>query len=445
MLGIEFLNQPRDIKFNVAGLEFMDYQKGSLFKEMVEFFKSNLKENPVTGYEFVRVDAQVEKFEALIMQHTGMNLNLSPLAVPNAAVDAGYISPHNVLNIKGIENFYAVKDSSVGQAFNRLKKDVLKGWIDTSTGTVGGDYSKVEFTLYVNNYLDHFLRSKFLARYKVTMAEALAAIVLHECGHIFTGLLHIHRAVIDPIIATTAARLIVDNKAYGKERVTIVKEALKAMDASQKVDERELDQLDGGDIVVYFNKAMGSRDARRTLSLGTQDRASEIYADMYAIRMGCPKSLVAAMASYPNMNGIGTVMMIYSLSALWIGVATCNPVLVALGAVQAGFYSLIMLSQSLVPNNTYDTPYRRIKTILRDYIAQINSNKSLDKRDRIKMIADAKEMETIVNDSKPFLEGTAVQRMVSYLLNGSDFKAQEFEHYTDELLSHTLSLYENAL
>jgi hypothetical protein len=445
MLGIEFLNQPKDMKFNVAGLEFMDYQKGSLFKEMVTFFEANLKTSGPRGIEFVRENEQVEKLEALIMQHTGMNITLNAQSTTNAAIDAGYMSPHNVLNIKGIEDFFSVKDSSVGQAFNRLKNTVLKGWVDTSTGMIGGDYSKVEFNLYINNYVEEFLRVKFLDRYKVTMAEALSAIVLHECGHVFTGFMHIHRSVIDPIVATTAMRLIVDNKAYGKERVAIVKEALKVLGAAQKVDERELDKLADSDIVVYFNKAIGSRDARRTLSLGTQDRSSEIYADMYAIRMGCSKTLVAALASFPSLKAMNTMFIFYGIAATMFGIQACNPVMIALGVTNVILHTLMLLGNDLVPNSSYDTPYRRIKTILRDYVVQINNNKTMDKRDKLKMLADAKDMEKIADDSKPFLEGTAVQRVVSYIINGSDFKAQEFEHYTDELLAHSLSLYANAI
>jgi len=445
MLGIEFLNQPKDLKFNVAGLEFMDYQKGSLFKELVSFFEANLKQSGVLGIEFVRVNDEVEKLEALIMQHTGINITLNPEITPNAAVDAGYMSPHNVLNIKGIEDFFSVKDSSIGQAFNRLKNTVLKGWIDTSTGQIGGDYSKVEFNLYINNYVEQFMRKKFLDRYKVTMAEALSAIVLHECGHIFTGFMHIHRSVIDPIISTTAIRLILESKAYGKERVAIVKDALKVLNAPQKVDERELDKLNDTDFVVYFNKAIGSRDARRTLSLGTQDRSSEIYADMYAIRMGCSKSLIAALASFPSGRLGHAGFILYGVAAALFGIQSCNVVMIVLGVSNVVLHLLLMLYGDLVPNSSYDSPYRRIKTILRDHIVQLNNNKEMDKRDKIKMLETAKEMENIANDAKPFLEGTLVQRMVGYLFNGGDFKAQEFEHYTDELLAHTLSLYKEAI
>ena len=35
MLGIDFLNRPKELRFD--GQEFMDYQKGDLFKDLVKF------------------------------------------------------------------------------------------------------------------------------------------------------------------------------------------------------------------------------------------------------------------------------------------------------------------------------------------------------------------------------------------------------------------------
>lgn len=441
MLGIEFLNRSKELRFD--GQEFMDYQKGDLFKDLTKLLENSIVQEG-NQYFFNRASDGPEGLEVLIMQHTGILMELSPERTSNAAVDAGYINPGNVLNIRNVEQFFTAKDSSIGQTFKRLKTDVLKGWVDTSTGRVGGDFSKVKFTLYLNDYLNAFMKRKVLERAKVTMAEALAGIITHECGHIFTGFLYVYRTVVDPIVSTSAIKMIVEGKLYGKERVEVVKEAFKLLEVGQKVDENAIADFTGNEFVVYFNKATGTRDTRRTLSLGTQERSSEIYADLYASRMGCPKSMIAALASLP-ISQAGAIMSLQSLALCITAAAAFAPVIATLAGVNSIFMFLCHLNGFLNGNGSYDSPYRRVKTILRDFVVEINSHKEIDPKAKAQMLKDAKEMEKIVEDTKPFLEGTWVQRTVGYIFNGNDFRAQEFEHYTDELVGHTLSLYKDAI
>lgn len=444
MLGIEFLNRPRELRFD--GQEFMDYQKGDLFKDLLKIFTTMIQYDEETKQFMIkRTDENVTAFESTVFSNTGIKVELKSDFVPNAGIDSGFMNPGNVLNIKGIENFLSARDSSIGATFKRLKVDVLKGWIDTSTGKIGGDYSKIIFPIYINDAIQNFINKKYLDRYKITLPEACAAFVCHECGHVFSGLLYTHRTIIDPIISITAIKLIVEGKKYGNERVQVVKEAFKVMEIGQKVEEEDISDFTGEEFMVYFNKAIGTRDTRRSLSLGTQDRASEIYADLYAVRMGCPKTLVAALAGMNELPGYYFGVPYGPTAVLIISLLAVNPLGIAFGGVTATLAWLCYFAGMLNPGKTYDTPYRRVKTILRDQIVRLNGDKTLDNKDKAKFLADAKEMETMVTEAKPFLEGTAVQRVVGYILSGTDFRAQDFEHYTEELVGHTLSLYKNAI
>lgn len=448
LLDINFLNKPINTSVLIAGQEFMDHQRGDLYKLLVEFLNKEMvfdnagNAGLADHWRFRDFDRLHDGLEAIILQETGITIDLQEDYVPNAGVDSGWFSPGNVLNIPGLEGFMTAKQTNIGQAFKALKVDILKGWVDTSKGKVGGDFSKIKFRLYLNPWVESFMRVKFLARYKVSIQEALAGIITHEVGHVFTGFMYTYRNVIDPIISTTAIKLIVDGKVYGKERVDIVKDAFKVLEIGQQVDEELISDFSGPEFVVYFNKAIGTRDTRRTLSVGVQERSSEIYADMYAVRMGCPKSMVAALTALPSNAYTGIQSVAWTAITILAVMAAEIP-LVAISGPAALLFVVLYLAGTTVGTD-YDTPYRRIKAILRDHIVQLNADTSIAKRDRVKFLQDAKDMEKMVKDNKPFLEGTAVQRVVGYILNGNDFRKQDFEHYTDEILAHTLSLYKNA-
>jgi hypothetical protein len=429
-------------------MEFMDYQKGNLFKILVDFLTKEMvneksREDLRQHWQFRDFDRLKEGINVIFLKETGINLDLQVEGTSNAAVEAGWFNPGNVLNIPGIEEWFSSSQSSIGAAFKSLKTDILKGWIDTSTGKVGGDYSKIEFRLWVNAWVDQFLKQKVLDKWKCTMPEALATILIHEAGHVFSGFLHVHRTIVDPLVSTTAIKLIVGGKKYGKERVEVVKEAFKILEVSQKVEESDIINFSGEDFTVYFNKAIKTRDVRRTLSLGTQERSSEIYADLYSVRMGCPRSLVAGLASLPGLSMLAVLFMNFQLAVVIGVIGPTIPIGLALAGISFLLTPLIYLSSTLVGSN-YDTPYRRIKTVLRDYIVQLNANTEIVKRDKIKFLEDAKAMEKIIEANKPFFESTGLQRLVGWMSDGSDFKAQQFEHFTDELLAHNLSLYKDT-
>lgn len=440
MLGIDFAKVPAGLT-GISGMEFMDYQRPDFYNELRACFGKHIVEDNILDMD----ETDSEEVSEIIMRHTGMNIRLNVRPdVGGAAADTGWFSPHNLINNKGLDQWLAAKDTNIGRAFKALKVNVLKGWVDTSKGRVGGDFSKVKIDLYVQQYLDWIMEEKFLKRYKTTLADALAMIVLHECGHVFTGFLYVYKTYMDSMMTMCAVRLITDNSVYGTERVTIIKETLSLLECDTKVDEKDVANLESEALTIYFNKATINRDYRRTLSLGAADRGPEVFADLFAVRFGAPKVLVGALASLPKYHGFFLVQ-----SAVWMG-ATILAVL-ALAPFAAGigmFFSVWMLitglDDMLNPNEVYDSPYRRLKNILREQVIRLNEDKRIPAKDKVQLLKDAKEMEKICDEHKSMLEGTAIQRLVGWICSGTDFKLQQFEHYNEELLAHTLSLYKDA-
>lgn len=444
MLDINFAKQPVALAISVAGVEFMDYQSPDFYKKLVALLETFITVDKDGGYTLESTRNSENSFSDLIMEYTGMCIKVNiGTEVANAAMESGYFTPGNLMNIPGIEYWIEKEESTIGRAFKTLKTDCIKGWVDTSTGRVGGDFSKIEVTMYINQYLQTFIDAKIIQKHKVSMAEAIAGIMLHELGHCFTGFLYCFRTVVDPLMTYHAVKLITKGRLYGKERLAIVKETMQMLECTDRVDESAISNMEAPELMTYFDKAIANRDTRRTLSLGTQSRASEVYADLYAIRFGASKTMIAALAALPKYTVPAsyliamTGMTIFALAAL-------QPVVAILGAANVIWFSLLRQHLLINPNETYDSPYRRVKNILRDQIVRINNDKSISSKEKARMLADAKKMEKIADEAKPFLEGTGFQRFLGWLFSGSDFKAQEFEHYTEEMLAHTLSLYKDT-
>lgn len=442
MLGIDFLKQNSPLNF--AGMEFMDYVSSELYPNLVKFFGEYIVKDDETNLDIINISKEsVDKFREIIFPATGMNILLtSSSTIGNMGVDVAFMNPQNLLNISGLDSFVDKSETTIARAMKIMKTDILKGWVDTSTGRIGGDFSKIEFVISVNPWIAEWNKTKVLARLKISKAEALAIATCHELGHIFTGLLYITRSCFDAVLPAVAIRQISDKSIYGKERVTIINDTLKELDIPGLAKVDDVATMEADQLAVYFSKAINNRDMHRTLSIGTAERGSEVLADLYATRMGCPKAMVAGIAALKSDFPVAGMSVAGALS-IYFGALGAGVLSGMAGTIFAGMV-LLRASMFLSPGNTYDTPYRRMKNILRDTIVNLNDNKNMDRREKVKLLATAKDMEKTIESFKPLFEGTGVQRLIGYISSGTDFRATDFEHYTDELLAHSLSLYKDT-
>lgn len=442
MLGIEFIRKEHDFGYSLAGMEFMDFQKQDRYLKLVEFFKPLIKNmDGVISIDWIK--SEQDDLVKLIMEISGIKVKVVEYQgyEGNLGIDAGYLSPNAVLNNKGIDDFVDAKHTKVSQAFKSLNADVLKGWVDQKTGMIGGDFSKIEFDLYIQTYINMFLNTDKLKKLGVPPENALAAFITHELGHVWTAFYTVWRNVSDMMMQNNAIRMLNSTESQ-REQIEIYKETLKVLEADAKVDDKVISALDTDEArKAFFDKAISNRDLRRTLSVGTADRASEVMADMYAIKMGCPKDLVTALVSLYGSEGAGVGSLVFSVFMLSASVLVSYPLGIGLWGLITTLNLHASLASRLAPDYLYDSNYRRIKTILRECVTEFSQNKKMKPADKQQFLAKCKEIEKLVEENKPILEGTAFQRYIGWVCSGTDFKAQEFEHYTAELVSHNLALY----
>ncbi|QDJ97238.1 hypothetical protein D6_0078 [Aeromonas phage D6] len=444
MIGIDFIRPRADFgPMGFSGLEFLDKQTDTVFRQLVTMFQTMIKQDQHGQNVLDWDNADRQEISDYLLDATGMKIIMmdGTNTVGNAAIEAGYFSPNNLINSTEVDKWLDVKHTNVAQALRTLKVDVMSGWIDTSTGKVGGDLSKIEFKLYIQSYLDMFLVQKRFAKWGANFPELLASIVLHEMGHAWTAMVYAFQTCFDSLFPIAAVRLAMNAKGE-REKVTIIKEAKAALEIPENLTDKDLEVMaDPEGLTLYFKKAIETRNLRRTLSLGVSARNAESFADIYAVRMGASKELVIALASLPGAvpMWVPTWFMVAAVLGSMVG----SPFIVGYAGTMAVLMTLVSLAESLRPGDTYDTPYRRIKAILREMVAEFQNSKHLSNNDKRRLLNQCKDMAKLIEDQKPMLEGTAVQRMVGWIFSGSDFKAQDFEHYTHEIMSHNLSLYED--
>ncbi|WP_228493063.1 hypothetical protein, partial [Pseudomonas aeruginosa] len=83
-------------------------------------------------------------------------------------------------------------------------------------------------------------------------------------------------------------------------RVIILKDTAAILDVPEaKLEELKsfANQEDGENYLLYYTKLLSQRNSRRSLSVGVPEMTSEVIADMYAIRMGFSKEVIAGISA----------------------------------------------------------------------------------------------------------------------------------------------------
>ncbi|WNV45849.1 CAAX prenyl protease [Aeromonas phage AerS_266] len=444
MIDIGFLKKDVPFQASIAGLEFMERVSPTMFKRLESFFEPLVKE--IDGKVVLVMDKDSYKdLDTIVFTESGVLVESRPPALgePELAIESGFIIPNHLMNSKEVENFYSAQHSSVSIAMKTFKTDILKGWVDSKTGRIGGDFSKVKFQLLCGGTINRYFLKELHEKFKVSYASSLAVFICHEIGHVFTHFLTIQSQCLDTISCFVTTRLATNAKT-GVERFNIIKDFGKVTETETPIKQKDIEDLDETAINVMVTKFINDRNSRRSLSLGAQNKMSEVYADIYALKVGCPKTLVVALGSLTDfpINVVKFTAGVAIATATLLAVFPPVGIYVGIHGLTLSFiFGMAKLSHDLVMDDTYDSPYRRAKNVLRVYASEINSNKKIDNKEKVVLLKTAREMEKVLDEVKPYFEGTSVQRILNWLDYGPDFKPRDFEHYTQELLSHNLSLY----
>lgn len=449
MISIDFLKTER------GGLEFIDFQTTRFYDALtacVEKYVSTESGSSVLDPAFT------EEVLPIIEEFTGFNnIKIKYETTGNFAVDTGFFSPKNVLNNEHVDALLNITKTTLYRWFAENKVKLFKGSIDYKTGKVSGSFKAVPVNMHINVNLDSIFAPEQVRKFGVPLPGITAGAIAHELGHVFGGCMMLHTAASDNIVAKAALHHY-RAASRSEDRVVVLKDAASILE----VDPAKIAELqaiaqsnDDQSFILYWNKLTVQRNSRRSLSVGVERMSSEVVADMYAIRMGCSKGIVAAISSFVDRGAIttivsslftATVLTILTelvLAPLFLSITAIGPFAVLTGLIFTTMFVADYFSRGY--SGVYNADHRRFDDAIRQMLARLKEDKRITTAEKAELTKDVDQLLELNKKYKPWYDNTVLYRALGWVFNGGDFKKQEIEHYTQVLNNHELSLMSSKL
>lgn len=445
MLSMSFLTQNR------GGLEFINFQNDDFNHKMTSFLEENINSSNTLSKDCVK------GLKEIIEEFTGFrNIKVELVESGNFSVDIGYFSPNHVLNNAGLDEYLKHTETTLYKWFTQNKEKVFRGSVNFKTGKVEGSFRDLPITLRINvNLSDTFPNDK-IAKFGAPIAELTTGALAHEMGHCYGGCALMSTIASDNVIAKAAVRFY-QGKASPEERVVVLQDMSAVLDL-QPAKQAELQDIaqskDEHTAIMYFNKLVNQRNTSRALSLGIEEMSSEVIADVYAIRMGCSKGVIAAIGILSDQGHISVILNSFMAAIAYtvFSAAFLFPQLLmmfalgipgavlAMGGVFIFMLSLVLSYFSRGYSGNYNSDYRRFEDAVRQLIAKLKEVKSMPAKEKAELLTDIEKLLEINKTLRPWYEGTIVRRAFGWIFTAGDFKKQDHEHFTQAIANNEMTV-----
>lgn len=393
-----------------ASMEAISFQNGDFFRELTREIESikpscvNLGAlNPKTA-QLIRKSNIVE----IVTKYTNLSLKMS--VTPSTMINAAVLPPIEVdLShpfydswiadyVKGKDGIKAIKEAG----------SPIKAGIDLNTGKVYGHYTKVKSHLYL--YTAIFSNPMFTA-------DQIAAIILHEIGHIYSYL-----EFVGFTFRTNALLSITTREFFGtddhKHREILLDTFKEATHA--KIDDPAALINATSEMVVQTVLLDAIWKAKRN-EVGTavyDQRSFEQLADEFATKQGAGRALAMGLDSLYRAYGDSALrnrtqhLIIEGL----VGTLTAMGTVAAIVSIMAGGLSLpflvgLLIAGSVIgadPNaKIYDDPKERLDSVRRHLVSALKDRDLSDGR-QLEIQRDIAQIDHLMksySDNYSFFEG----------------------------------------
>lgn len=369
-------------KYNV-GMEAVDFQDTSFFKALTYQYSELMK---------LDKDEIVNEVHALpIAKEIKKYTNLTVVVVLSKDFSHGpAVATPDVFKSHVLYQDYhkAYLHNTDGVKLIKSTKDTVVGGVNLRTGKVTGSFANVQHIIYipVATIKDNKLNLS---------AEELAAITLHEVGHLLTYYEYINRTVTTNQVLTGVAQSLASTNDVDETEVVL-------LTAKQylKLDDLDIKKLTKGTNKKTVELVILSHVVAKTES----DLGSNIYdsntwealADNYATRMGAGQYLVSSLdkmyrsASHSSYRSTSVFLFLEAvklttlISSVVLSVLP-NPLLNVFGKV--GLIAFFFLFAHDVDTVVYDRPSVRIKRIRDQCVRRLN-DKGIKKEEKKRLSDD---------------------------------------------------------
>lgn len=368
-------------KLDTYSLESIQVQSGEFFKSIAEAI-GFLREDGRYSTEAIKESGIM----STIQMQTGLRVDF---IIDNDSSLNAYVYLPNVDKNHPFVETYLRRFMNSGESLSALsyKDSVPVGVVDTQLGKVSGWFSEVRHHMHICLGL---LKTKSFSN------EEVAAIVLHELGHLFTYYLHLGTTVVSNLYLSSLARKIVGAKDY-MERKYVLEEAERTLGI--EIPEKEMlakinsdKNSDGVQTVVLTSLAEKSR--HETGFNIYELRACEQIADKFAISHGAGVHLATSLDKIYNTYGNPTYRnrMMHVMCEIMKLIGFASTAL--LGPIVPVVLFLFMGNPW---EKRYDDPKARLDLIASNLTEEIKSRKLPEQR-RKQLIEDINQIKMLTEN-----------------------------------------------
>ena len=368
-------------------LEAIDRQKDGLFKELT-LAVAELREHP----DRISYGSDNRSLSSIIKQHTNVDVEIQ---LPYTKTQADAIRVTRV-SLRPLVNGpvwdqrqHEIVKTIASTRLNVYFPQGFNGSIDRKNNTVSGDFTKIKTTIFIGSlYItDWFMKP-----------EHVAAIILHELGHIFNAFEYVGDMFTTNMVMYSLLGNITKTNDL-KERQVVIKATLNHINSQMSdTDINKLAEKDNKVVVSVVLSKIG-----KLKSISGSDRyditASEQSADQYATRCGAGVALAESFAIVERLIGLPVFkkaqkMAIASdislITEKHLSARAMSPFVAATMDMAAIFImywmwlTILMLICSVIYHEPdgqqtdleglYDEPIIRVKRIREDVINQMKAN-----------------------------------------------------------------------
>lgn len=369
--------------------ESINFQSTNFFDELVihaSEIKGFLNTNPKTNVP----DDMVISLEKCIFDNTGLTFEIDVKSCGGGyfAVEIPRVNKNNPLISNELRTF--LKNTNFNSLVKTEKTDVFKGTVDIKKAKVSGVFSKIPHKMILDK--DGFTNNKLTP-------EEIAAITLHEIGHIFTYYEYITRTVTTNQILSSMNKELLNT--YTEEKREFILMTVKKSLQLKDLDEKELAKCTNNQVIETVVIRDIVDNVKSELGHCIYDLNSwEALSDQFATRFQAGKHLVTGLekiykdnynisfrstGKYFAMEAIKVILFIAYIATLGGGLFP--------GVIfYTVCYTLVLIDN---PSDIYDTPETRINRI-RNQITEHLKQSNLSENDKSSLNDDLKVIDDIL-------------------------------------------------